>query len=228
LLYPMRELQRQFTAVQDDFDNGLITQAQVDLINARLLQIKFPTEQITEPVVDVQDKIGALQADLSRAGNAFVETFSTSLVDSLLEGGKSFKEFTKDALKGFAKMILQAVIFNTLMGAIGGTAFGQKYGIGTQPATPRTRGPAGPDRRFIGVLTAPTYGYGSQGAAAASGGVVVNIQNNAPVDVQVKQRESGGGIEIDMMIQETVNKAIASGGLDRTLNSSYGIRRRAF
>ncbi|MBW1803817.1 MAG: hypothetical protein JRJ85_24185, partial [Deltaproteobacteria bacterium] len=189
--------------------------------------------------IESLEKMGGLMSDLSEAGNHFVEGFATGLADSLLEGGKNFKDFAASMLKDLARMILRATIFNALMSAFGSFKDARIQGsvddlLGSAdifaltpvPAGITPFGPTGAPRATVGVLQAPTYGYGGGGGM---GGTVVNITNNAPVEVETTERRTGRGLEIDILIERSVQKAIVGGGLDKALTSSFsGIRRAAF
>jgi len=193
-----------------------------DIRNKILALYGSGTEQV--------QKYNALMSDLSIAGNSFIESFSSGLASSLIEGGKNFGDFAKDILKQLAEMILKAVLFNSIMGGLKGTAFGDFLGVGTQALTPvpggiTPFGPTGAPRATVGVLQAPTYGYGGGGGM---GGTMVNITNNAPVEVQATERRTSRGIEIDVLIEQQINKSIVGGGLDKSMSSAFGIRRMAF
>lgn len=54
------------------------------------------------------------------------------------------------------------------------------------------------------------------------GRVNVNVINNAGADVNIEERPSSNGIDLDIMIERKVNKTIASGSADRSLGGRMG------
>ena len=203
------------------------------------VSVRF-SKDILEGIDKPKDKILTALAEIKQASEGFVTDFTNTLVDGLAEGELRFKDFAENVLKTIAKMMLNKVFtsfLNSMFGSIG-TQSGVNNLLG-QPglfAAPAPV-PAGPTTRFgaggigqqmnVGVLTQPSYGYG--GGSSRRSGVNINVNNNAPVDVEVQQREnSNGGIDIDMIIENKVAKSIANGGLDKPLNSAFGLARRAW
>jgi len=189
--------------------------------------------EIEPPVIDIKPikEVSALMADLSQAGNHFIEGFSTGLADSLLDATQSFSDFAKSVLEDLARMILRAIFFNSIMSGLEGTSFGNFLGVGVQSNGSQGQGvgllATGENDSPIGVLRPPTYGFGSFAGATGYGNITVN--NNSESNVEVKQnKNSNGQIDIDILIEQKVNQSISSGGLDRAMKSSYGVSRRGF
>ena len=86
---------------------------------------------------------------------------------------------------------------------------------------------------------APMYNYGEAinrlpGATRNLGGaqsndVTVNVNNYGNDEVSVTERQdSNGGIDIDILIKQKVQKGFANGDFDKSLGASFGIRRLGY
>jgi hypothetical protein len=58
--------------------------------------------------------------------------------------------------------------------------------------------------------------------------VTVNVYNQGSDNVEVNERKTTRGVEIDVLIKSTVKRGIASGDFDKVMATSYGARRMAF
>ena len=68
---------------------------------------------------------------------------------------------------------------------------------------------------------------GDLGVSSSGGSTVVNIVNNSSGQIQSNEsQDSNGNKQIDIVIVDTVNRAIGDGRLDQTFSSTYGIRRK--
>ena len=47
-------------------------------------------------------------------------------------------------------------------------------------------------------------------------------------DVEVNERTTSRGVEVDVLIKNTVKQGLASGDFDKVMATSYGARRMAF
>ena len=218
---PFKKLQEQIRAVEVAVEAGLDPVVAEAYIN-----------QLIDGFNKTGVAVSSLQADLTLAGNSFVAGFSDNLVDALLEGELAFGDFAKSILEDLAEMILRALIFNSLMDALGTLGI---PGLGTAPSTnvggnslaPTLLAGGSPTTNAVGVIQPPAYGKG--GYDKYGSGVTINVNNNADVDVKTTTREnSQGGTTIDMIIERTVAASLASGGLDPAMSSNYGITRRAY
>ena len=90
-----------------------------------------------------------------------------------------------------------------------GGAFGVMGEAGPEAVMPLHRGPDG----SLGVKMA-----GSSGGGTA---VIININNNSNAQVSTQQRQTSGGLEIDVLIDQMVSQKIAEQGSDtnRSLNA---------
>lgn len=198
----------------------------VDMRNS-IIDLQFPEVKVTAELMDDVDSFGTsvttLLEELKMATDGFVSDFTNTIVDGLAEGTLAFEDFAKDVLKTLAKLFLNRMFtqfINTIpMFGGGGAGAGGGAAVGTLAAT--NEGGA------VGVLTLPSYGFGA-GRDSFGGYGDITINNNAPVDVEVKQNTTDQGVNLDILIENKVRQSIAGGGLDKAMRSSYGLGRRAF
>jgi phage-related minor tail protein len=83
-------------------------------------------------------------------------------------------------------------------------------------------GEAGPEA----IMPLKRGADGKLGVSGGGGGTVVNVynQSGAQTDVQ-ESTSSDGGRQIDIYIKQAVEKIISTGGMDRTMQSTYGLNR---
>ena len=59
--------------------------------------------------------------------------------------------------------------------------------------------------------------------------VTVNVNNYGKDEVSVSERrDSNGGIEIDVLIKNTVKNGFAGGDFDKVMSSTFGARRLGY
>lgn len=83
-------------------------------------------------------------------------------------------------------------------------------------------GEAGPEA----IMPLKRGADGKLGVSGGGGGTVVNVynQSGAQTDVQ-ESTSSDGGRQIDIYIKQAVEKIISTGGMDKTMQSTYGLNR---
>lgn len=91
----------------------------------------------------------------------------------------------------------------------GGGAFGVMGEAGPEAIMPLHRGPDG------------SLGVKMNGAGGTGTAVIININNNSNAQVSTQQRQTSGGLEIDVLIDQMVSQKIAEQGSDtsRSLNA---------
>jgi tape measure domain-containing protein len=159
---------------------------------------------------------------------------------------------SSEGIAGFFSNLFSS---GTGAGAAGATSGGISSGPATYMA-PFANGGAflNGAKRFAsgGILNSPTafsYGSGNLGLAGEAGSeaimplsrgsggklgvhatsspVIVNINNNAPVDVTTQETSGPNGEkQIELLIRSKVKESLQNGSLDKTFQSNYGIRRR--
>ncbi|RLC00597.1 MAG: phage tail tape measure protein [Deltaproteobacteria bacterium] len=198
----------------------------VDMQN-KIIDLQFPEIKVTARMMDDVESFGksvtTLLEELKTATDGFVSDFTDSIVDGLLEGELAFEDFAKSVLATLAKLFLNR-IFSQFVNSIpmfsGASAGASSLGVSVQAT--------GDSGSAVGVLQPPSYGFAGGMSAATNGYGQITINNNAPVDVEVKQNATGQGMDLDIWIESKVNKAMSGGGLDNAMRSNFGIGRRAF
>ena len=225
-LDPQRELNREI----EEFTTlvkiaGGISEEQAALYIQNLKDAANQTKATTDGISD------SLK-DIKNAVDGFARDFTDELVEGLKTGEFAFKDFAASVIETLVKMALNP-IFEKLFGIISGgisASFGYSSGAagssvgaggaGTLAAT--TSG------NSVGILTSPTYGFGTGKAVADNTGVTINVTNNSKAEVQASSSSSNGMTTIEMLIEDKINSSISSGGLDRSLQNNFGIRRLGF
>ena len=120
--------------------------------------------------------------------------------------------------------------FDLVLGSIPG--FGGTAGSGTNTIGGGVGG--GTDGRMGRAVTDPTpipmLSSNSRGGVPSlnSSPVTVNVINNGNSEVEVEERKTSRGVEIDVLIKQAVNRGIASGDFDNSMRAAYGTRRMAY
>lgn len=182
-----------------------------------------------------EDKILSSLEKIEKAMDGFVTDFTNDFVDGLMKGEMAFDDFAKNILATITKLLLNDIFsqfFDILYGGVK-----SYFGIGTAPTS-----------QGIGQLAAyaaPTDGMTRAGEASSmmvgqvvaraspkpqsDGSVTVNVMNYGNDEVSVTDRQdSNGGLDIDILIKSKVNNGFASGAFDKTLSSSFGLRRMGY
>ena len=115
-------------------------------------------------------------------------------------------------------------LFNAFGGFIGGVIpSAVPTGLMAVPVNdlPISREMGGTQQMLVGTprMSAPTNN---------SSPVTVNVYNQGSDNVEVNERKTTRGVEIDVLIKSTVKRGIASGDFDKVMATSYGARRMAF
>lgn len=165
------------------------------------------------------------------------KTFENQIVDAMKSGKFAVADFVSYALEQFARLALSRVFepfFLLLANSVpllGGSASGSPspgYGGSLLIRSAMIEPPAS---------AAPMYNYGESisripGAARGMGNdgsnVTVNVNNYGNDDVEVKQANTSNGIEIDVVIKETVKAGFSGGDFDNSLASTFGLRRLGY
>ena len=220
---PVRVLERNIRKLNELLDNGLINEGEFAKIVGQWTELGEATDNWKDKLVD--------------AVKGFQTDFVNTIVDGVAEGKLAFDDLLDHVLKVFAKMALDAAlspIFDAFSTAIGG--LGRSAGPGSLIAVPAGGAPSPFTRAAVvhqpmtvGAPRAATYGGLDAFSTQDRGVVNVTVNNNAQVSVEVEQVENNkGGVDLDILIEEKVNRAMSTGGLDKVMQSNYGIARRAF
>lgn len=242
----------QFEAKVNKFIEGLNAEANeaaeaLGVMNAALLLVTDPAkraeiekqiaalEGFTPDPEPIENYAGVAQEALEKiqdAADGFISDFTNELVDGLAEGELAFDDFAKSVLKTIAKIVLNE-IFTQFFTAISGNLF-PKAAEATLPDTVTAsiaQGEGGMTRAGE-QATAMTVGRLVSNQSASSGNtspVTVNVNNYGKDEVSVSERrDSNGGIEIDVLIKNTVKNGFAGGDFDKVMSSTFGARRLGY
>lgn len=253
---PTRQLQARISALMDSVDPKRLpirefAQQMVDLQKALALGPENggidPTtyERLAIALAKLRDEAikGAgedtksLLEQIKTAVEGFAKDFTNTIVDAVRKGSLSFKDFADEVLSTILKLMLNKIF----------TQFFDMIASGlVNSFSPASASGGGTTRSGLVALASPdtvtTYGrstpfttggigrlYDAMPAQQRIGSEVnVTVNNNAPVEVNVEQKKSQRGMDIDIYIEQKVASALSNGGLDRTMRSNYGIMRRAF
>lgn len=206
--------------------------AQIERIMEMIEAISF-ADIDTDPPEDMVSKWEETLGDIKDAIDGFVSDFTNKLVDGLVEGELAFDDFAKNILSTIAKLMLNKIFtqfFDLVLGSIPG--FGGTAGSGTNTIG---GGVGGGDTGRMGRAVTdpaplPMLSSNSRGGVPSlnSSPVTVNVINNGNSEVEVEERKTSRGIEIDVLIKQAVNRGIASGDFDNSMRAAYGTRRMAY
>lgn len=238
---PLGQFQEKVNAVleQTSFDR---LAEQLGVLYAALEQATSPAqrEKIQELIEEIEgfgdaadgvEKLGSVIEESAKkikdAMDGFAADFTNNLVDSLAEGELAFEDFAKNILKTIAKIVLNE-IFTRFFTALTSPLF-DSIGIGKTSISPI---PLPDDLTRDGAVMPQSFAVGSPIFSSSTGSrqspVTVNVMNYGNDDVEVDQRNTGNGIEIDVLIKNTVRNGFADGSFDRVMSSTYGARRLGY
>jgi tape measure domain-containing protein len=158
-----------------------------------------------------------------------VKTFSDDLAGSIIDfattGEQKFDEMAANFAKNIAKMILQLMIFNAIKAGLG------PGGLNMLEFR-QAGGPVmGGGSYIVGEAGPELFVPGSSGNIvpnhALGGSTVVNVFNQAPGTTTRQQERSNGmgGKEIDIYIEQVVQRGMTNGRFDNALGTSFGASR---
>lgn len=206
--------------------------AQIERIMEMIEAISFGDVD-TDPPEDMVSNWEETLGEIRDAIDGFVSDFTNKLVDGLIEGELAFDDFAKNILSTIAKLMLNKIFtqfFDLVLNSIPG--FGGSAGSGTNTIGGGAGG--GTDTRMGRAVMDPTpipmLSSNSRGGVPSlnSSPVTVNVINNGNSEVEVEERQTSRGIEVDVLIKQAVNRGIASGDFDNSMRAAYGTRRMAY
>lgn len=174
----------------------------------------------------------------------FTKGAVSGFVDLFVQGKQSFDEWLLNFARGMTSAIAQMQIFNALKqssyasffgfahgGAVDGTGLPHgvyntptQFGYGNQLKTYSLGGmlgESGPEA----ILPLMRNQAGQLGVSSSPVNVVVN--NNSSSEISVNETEAADGTRtIEIMVQQQMRNAFASGSMDKAMRANYGIRRR--
>lgn len=191
---------------------------------------------------------------LSAVSEDFVSGFGDAMLDFAKGSEDAFEDFATSFIDNVAQMVIQLLILEPLLENInrlisgmgtggtvpvsagagaGGGSVGQlrMASVGIGPS-----GSSGPTANAARAVVSATRTISNTNAAGVTRGgssqtgggsnVVVNVNNETPAEIDVRQRQTSDGTEIEVLVTNAVRQGIMSGRMDDVMANTYGIQRR--
>ena len=231
-LDPLRAYYREVKKLDELLAAGLINLKQyTDLllqpIEVKVKKVNVKPAETVKPAEKELEGIKAILGEIQTESERWSDQFASQLVDGLKEGKLAFKDFANYVLEQLARIALSKALeplFNSFGSWIGGiTGATAPTGLIAVPANDL------PISREMSAAQPMVVGVPRMSAPSSSGSpVTVNVYNQGSNEVEVSERKTTRGIEVDVLIKNAVKKGIASGDFDKVMATSYGARRMAF
>lgn len=177
--------------------------------------------------------------DIAAKGiKTFASDLSGAIVDFATGAQKNFGEMAASFLTNIAKMILNMLLLRAIassLGSLGMPGLGNMVLPGGGIPGRMSGGPVTAGQTYVvgearpELFTPGASGYITPRVPGGEGGVQNNItiinNSKAQVSQSASQENGSGGVDIQMMVEDAVNAGMASGRFDRTLGSTFGVRR---
>ena len=235
---PTIEMVEKITLLKDAHDAGLLSVEQYNKEMANIAGIKKRTTALQDALdafdreilgIGKGDEITTLLEDLQTEAGRWADQFADTLVSGLAEGKLAFKDFADYVLQQLARIAISKTLeplfqgFGDFIGGLTGASAPVPAGLIATPVNdlPLSREASSAQQMIVGVprMSAPS---------PSSSPVTVNVMNYGSDDVEVNERKTSRGIEVDVLIKNTVKQGLASGDFDKVMATSYGARRLAF
>ena len=175
------------------------------------------------------EEIKTLLEELQTEAGKWADQFADTLVSGLADGKLAFKDFADYVLQQLARIALSKALeplfnsFGDWIGGITGAAAPVPTGLIAVPANdlPISREMSAAQPMIVGVprMSAPS---------SSSSPVTVNVYNQGSNEVEVNERKTTRGVEVDVLIKNAVKQGFAAGDFDKVMATSYGARRLAY
>lgn len=222
---PMNEMAERLGLLNAALDKAFAEgdTGRIDQIYKMIEAIEFGVEKTD----DLGAKVVSIGEEIKNSIDGFVSDFTDSLVDGLLEGELAFDDFAKNVLATIAKLALNKVFtqfFDVVLGSIG---LGGGTGATASPVTP-TGNTRAMDAMASPMIVGTPMGAAMPSMSGSNSPVTVNVINQSSNNVEVKEKKTSRGIEIDVLINKTVNQGFASGAFDSAMQTNFGNRRLGY
>ena len=196
----------------------------VDQLQDKFLKlITVPKRKLKKPL----EEIKTLTEEIKEETKGWSDALADDIVSGLAEGKLAFEDFASYVIQQLARIALSKALeplFNAFGSFIDGAIpSAAPTGLIAVPVNdlPISREMGGTQQMLVGTprMSAPT----SSGSP-----VTVNVYNQGSDNVEVNERKTTRGVEIDVLIKSTVKRGIASGDFDKVMATSYGARRMAY
>jgi len=198
-----------------------------DVKKNNVLKAALGMKDYAEAVENARNEVDRLSGKLDKTDRAAQQlgySFKSAFEDAII-AGKNLGDVLVGLLKDIEKIILRQTITEPLGNAVGnfvGNAL--PYTQSANDALITSKGDVvkfHPDDNILAMKDLSKVG-GSQN-------VTVNVINNNGSQVQTQQRKkAGGGIELDVLIENKVKEGFNSGRMDGIMRSNYNINRSGY
>lgn len=229
----------------DDFGKG--PSVDIGSMGVSLPKVTTSLDDLLEKSKEVEGqfkKTGDAGSGLADIGVQMTASFSDGFADAVL-GADNFGDALKSLAEDVATLTLKLVLMqgiktgvNAMFGttpSANGNVFDRpglvpfaKGGIVTRPTIfpfangTGLMGEAGPEA----IMPLARGPGGKLGVRGGSGGVVVNISNHSQAKATAQSRRGPDGQQvIDVMVEDSFNRLLGSGRLDKSLAANVGVRR---
>jgi tape measure domain-containing protein len=191
---------------------------------------------------------------LGQAAEDFTSGFGDAMLDFAQGSEDAFEDFAVSMINNIAKMVIEMLILiplleamNTLiagMGSGGGATVDVSAGgggtTGFSSASTSLRTTTAGITSTAGVSASRSVASATSSASNTSaagvkrgggnmgggGDVYVNVNNETPADIDVRQKQTSDGTEIEVMVTSAVRQSFQNGRMDDVMSTTYGIQRR--
>lgn len=175
------------------------------------------------------EEIKTLLQELQTEAGKWADQFADTLVSGLADGKLAFKDFANYVLEQLARIAISKALeplfqgFGNFIGGLGGASAPVAAGLIATPVNdlPLSREASSAQQMIVGVPRMST-------PSVSSSPVTVNVMNYGSDDVEVNERRTSRGIEVDVLIKNAVKSGIAAGDFDKVMATSFGARRLAY
>jgi lambda family phage tail tape measure protein len=237
--------------LNDQLDAGKISLLEYDAAFVKLSDDFSNSSVLRTGANDYLKSIGTVAEGIAGAIQTTFKGLEDGFVQFIQRGSQDWKDFAQLVLDDLTRIIVRSLIiqplakgllnFNYGSGGDAGASRGNRFsgyitnefamGGVVSGATPFTygggklgvMGESGPEA----ILPLSKASDGSLGVSATPSNVIVNITNQTGGEVSQSESTGPSGERvIDVLITNKVKGAIASGQLDKTFQSAYGLRRK--
>ena len=235
---PTINMVEQINLAKDAYDRGLLSLQQYNKELENIAGLKKRSTALEESLalfdkeilgLGKDDGIKSLLEELQTEAGKWADQFADTLVSGLADGKLAFKDFADYVLQQLARIALSKALeplfnsFGDWIGGITGAAAPVPTGLIAVPANdlPISREMSSAQPMIVGVprMSAPS---------SSSSPVTVNVYNQGSNEVEVNERKTTRGVEVDVLIKNAVKQGFASGDFDKVMATSYGARRLAY
>lgn len=188
-------------------------------------------DRSTRRIEEFRERATSTFLDIGRkATDTFAKDLASGIVDFATTGEQKFAEMAANFTKMVAKMILEFLILEAIILGVSAATGGS---INLRPSRRQSGGPVSAGQPYIvgerraELFVPSSAGYIYPSVDSGGGGTTVNVYNQAAgTTTRQQERTNGlGGKEIDIYIEQIVQRGISNGRFDSAMGQSFGASR---